>query len=98
LIDRGVDCPKILIYCHTQLLVGYLYEQFLLNILENGNSVNHINRKKLIAMFHADTDETLKENVLASLTGDVFLQQVHLAVVSIVKMFSVSFILDHPTA
>jgi len=83
LIDRGVDCPKILIYCHTQLLVGYLYEQFLLNIL---------------AMFHADTDETLKENVLASLTGDVFLQQVHLAVVSIVKMFSVSFILDHPTA
>ena len=77
--DFGVECPKILIYCRTQLDVGFLFEQFLLNLnayayvnIGDGSNVNRIKSSKdfLIGMYHADTDDKIKEKVLGSLVGD----------------------------
>jgi len=57
LIKSGVECPKILIYCRTQTLVGWLFEKFLLRLK---------NLKYLMAMYHANTLDHNKQKVMDS--------------------------------
>ena len=71
LISKGFHCPKVLIYGYSQELVGWLYEQFLVKLEKNAykDSIK-LHENKLIAMYHADTLDHNKENVMDSLTRE----------------------------
>jgi len=67
IVDKKELCPKIIIYCRTLKLVGWVYCKLLKNLLltfPEGTS------KSLIGMYHSMTDEENKTRVLQSLTSD----------------------------
>ena len=53
----GVDCPKVLIFCRTQLLAGWLFEKILIRL----KSLN------MIGMYHGNTLDDKKQIILESL-------------------------------
>ena len=69
--ERCINCPKIIIYCRTQKLVGWLYEQFLLELKLD----MFLNQKKsyknaFVGMFHSSTDPAIKNHIIESITSD----------------------------
>ena len=71
LCEKGENSPKILIYCRTQTLVGWLFEQFLIMLKEFAYK-NRVakNENLLIGMYHSCTLDSNKKKVLNSLTED----------------------------
>ncbi|XP_066916114.1 ATP-dependent DNA helicase RecQ-like [Clytia hemisphaerica] len=59
--SNGVDCPKMLIFCRTQILCGWLYEQFQYCNLEITD--------KFIGIYHANSWPHKKGLYLKSLTS-----------------------------
>jgi len=60
--NNGVDCPKILIFCRTQTLCGWLYEQFQFCSLDI--------TEKFIGIYHASSWPHKKDEYLKSLTSN----------------------------
>lgn len=68
--DNCENCPKVLIYCQTQTLVGWLFEKFLLN-LKDLTYKNSTKKREIlmIDMYHLCTLESNKKKVSDALTG-----------------------------
>lgn len=58
--DTGVDCPKMLIFCRTQVLCGWLYEQFQFSSLDLTD--------KFVGIYHANSWPHKKDEYLKCLT------------------------------
>ncbi|XP_066928671.1 probable ATP-dependent DNA helicase RecS [Clytia hemisphaerica] len=69
LIEHAINCPKILIYCYSQELTGWLFQQFLaelgMNAFKDGVDSN---QNLLIGMYHADTSDFNKQKAMDCLT------------------------------
>jgi len=67
--DNGVDCPKILIYCRTQTMVGWLYEKFLNALKKDAfKGKEKINENLLVGMYHSCSLDINKDRVLNALS------------------------------
>ena len=63
--------PKILIYCRSVTLVGWLYEQFLVKIKRNAYKDSQRKMKNaFIGMYHSETLEKIQNYVLHSVTNE----------------------------
>ncbi len=74
IVTKKEECPKVLIYCHSQALVSWLFGQFKakLGLKLFKNEINaHDNF--LVGMYHADTSPFNKEKYLKALTSDEML-------------------------
>ena len=71
LSDKKKHSPKILIYCRSITLVGWLYEQLMLALMQEAY-VGRIRKKcnSLVGIYHSATPEKSKEQVLKSLTDE----------------------------
>jgi len=62
--NYGIKCPKILIYCRTQALVGWLFQQISFQLKHSAYKNVKSAEKLLFRMYHTDTLPRNKENVL----------------------------------
>ena len=91
LVEYGVDSPKIVIYCRTVKLVGWMYEEFL-----NCGRLSATEVRNLVGMYHSNTLESHKEKCLNSLTKPGFSIRVVIATSALgcgVDMESVNFVI-----
>ena len=52
--DNGADCPKILVYCRTQRMVGWHYEKFLVALKKDAfKDKKKDNENLLVGMYHS---------------------------------------------
>ena len=64
-------CPKILIYCRTQTLVGWLFEKFIFSLKNEAYKDGiKISSNLLIGMYHSCTLDANKNKVLDSLSHE----------------------------
>lgn len=69
--ELGNKCPKMMIYCRSQLLVGWLYEQFFIQLkLKMFKDGSKGTKNALLAMYHADTLDYIKNHIVEELTCD----------------------------
>ena len=69
IIEQGVDCPKVLIYCYSQELAVWLFERFTIELGPHAYKDNvESHENLLISMYHADTFDYNKEKVVDCLT------------------------------
>ena len=59
--DTGIDCPKMMIFCRTQVLCGWLYEQFQFSSLDLTD--------KFVGIYHANSWPHKKDEYLKCLTS-----------------------------
>lgn len=68
--SKGITCPKIIIYCRTITLVGWMFDKLSTNLGKyayiNQDSENPA--KRLIGIFHSESSKNRKEKVMSSLT------------------------------
>lgn len=66
----GVESPRMLIYCKSQMLVGWLYEQFLIKLTQKMFKDGVKSTKNaIVAMYHADTLPHIKDDIVNELTN-----------------------------
>ena len=70
LIEKQVECPKVLIYCNSHNLVSWLFGQFE-SFLGNDIYLNGVKDPKnlYVNMFHSEGPEFVKNRCLKSLTS-----------------------------
>ena len=66
----GIDSPKVMIYCKTFKMVGWLLEKVLMKLGDSAYVSNDRSKGLIIGVYHAKTSDRKKKQVLTSLKND----------------------------